>query len=67
MSITIFIALQGFTNMLNSASGPGLSIVHQLVAKLNGTITVESTPGEGTVFILFSTGRMNQRCFLWWQ
>ena len=34
-------------------SGLGLSIVHQLAAKLNGTITVESTPGEGTVFILF--------------
>ena len=33
-------------------SGLGLSIVHQLVAKLNGTITVESTLGEGTVFIL---------------
>ena len=34
-------------------SGLGLSIVHQLAAKLNGTITVESTLGEGTVFILF--------------
>ena len=33
-------------------SGLGLSIVHQLVAKLNGTITVESVLGEGTVFIL---------------
>ena len=33
-------------------SGLGLSIVHQLVAKLNGTITVESTLREGTVFIL---------------
>lgn len=33
-------------------SGLGLSIVHQLVMKLNGTIRAESTPGEGTVFIL---------------
>ncbi len=33
-------------------SGLGLSIVHQLVARLNGMITAESTPGEGTVFIL---------------
>ena len=33
-------------------SGLGLSIVHQLAAKLNGTITAESIPGQGTVFIL---------------
>ena len=33
-------------------SGLGLSIVHQLVAKLNGTITAESILGKGTVFIL---------------
>ena len=33
-------------------SGLGLSIVHQLVIKMNGTITAESVPGSGTVFML---------------
>ena len=33
-------------------SGLGLSIVHQLVEKMNGTITVKSTQGDGTVFKL---------------
>ncbi len=33
-------------------SGLGLSIVHQLVEKLNGTITADSVPGNGTVFTL---------------
>lgn len=33
-------------------SGLGLSIVHQLVEKLNGNITVESEPERGTVFTL---------------
>ena len=33
-------------------SGLGLSIVHQLVEKMNGTITAESTPGNGTMFAL---------------
>ena len=33
-------------------SGLGLSIVHQLGEKMNGTITAESTQGSGTTFIL---------------
>lgn len=33
-------------------SGLGLSIVHQLVIKMNGTITAESVPGSGTDFLL---------------
>lgn len=33
-------------------SGLGLSIVHQLTEKMNGTVTVNSTPGKGTEFIL---------------
>lgn len=33
-------------------SGLGLSIVHQLVEKMGGSITVESFPGKGTEFTL---------------
>ena len=33
-------------------SGLGLSIVHQLVEKMGGSITVESLPGKGTEFML---------------
>ena len=34
-------------------SGLGLSIAHELVEKLNGTIVADSTPGKGTIFTLF--------------
>lgn len=33
-------------------SGLGLSIVHQLVIKMNGTITAESVPEQGTAFVM---------------
>ena len=33
-------------------SGLGLAITHQLVEKMNGSISVESTQGKGTTFIL---------------
>ena len=33
-------------------SGLGLSIVHQLVEKMDGSITVKSVPGKGTEFML---------------
>lgn len=33
-------------------SGLGLSIVHQLVTKMNGTVTAESVPQKGTAFTL---------------
>ena len=34
-------------------SGLGLSIVHELIEKLNGTIVADSTPGNGTIFTMF--------------
>ena len=36
----------------DKGSGLGLSIVHQLVEKMGGSITVESVPGKGTEFTL---------------
>lgn len=37
----------------DKGSGLGLAIVHQLVEKMNGTITAESIQGKGTTFTLF--------------
>lgn len=34
----------------NSGSGIGLYIVHEAITKLEGTINVTSTPGEGSIF-----------------
>ncbi|MBN8576906.1 MAG: HAMP domain-containing histidine kinase [Cytophagales bacterium] len=36
----------------STGSGLGLYIVHEIVARLNGTIRLESTPGEGAIFTL---------------
>lgn len=41
-------------------SGLGLSIVHQLVEKMGGSITVESFPGEGTEFMLLFLWRFKR-------
>ena len=47
-------------------SGLGLSIVHQLVEKMGGSITVESLPGKGTEFmLLFSFGELSGFPSLW--
>ena len=47
-------------------SGLGLSIVHQLVEKMSGSITLESMPGKGTEFMLLFPldvyKRQNQYC-----
>lgn len=41
-------------------SGLGLSIVHQLVEKMGGSITVESVPGKGTEFALLFLRRFKR-------
>ena len=47
-------------------SGLGLSIVHQLVEKMGGSITVESVPGKGTEFtVAFSFGNLRGFPSLW--
>ncbi|MCD6499180.1 MAG: PAS domain S-box protein [Deltaproteobacteria bacterium] len=39
-----------FFSTKKSGTGLGLAIVHQIVSDLQGTITVESQPGQGTTF-----------------
>jgi len=44
--------ISGDKGRSEKGSGLGLSIVHQLVEKMGGSITVESLPGKGTEFML---------------
>lgn len=41
------------TKKANEGTGLGLSVVHGIIKSHNGTITVRSTPGEGTTFDIF--------------
>ena len=41
------------TNEIGQGAGMGLAVVHGIVAKHGGAVTVESTPGVGTVFNIY--------------
>ena len=40
------------TKEVGRGTGQGLAITHNFVTRHNGTISVDSTPGKGTVFTL---------------
>lgn len=41
------------TKQQGEGTGMGLSVVHGIVSKCKGAISVESTPGEGTIFHIY--------------
>jgi signal transduction histidine kinase len=41
------------TKKTGKGAGMGLALVHGIVTSYNGTITVESVPGQGTVFTIY--------------
>lgn len=51
-SIRKHIFQRGFSSKCESGHGFGLYLVKQSIDSLNGTISVESAPGEGTIFTI---------------
>lgn len=47
-----FYQVDGSSSRSQGGTGLGLSIVHRLVEQLGGTISADSTVGEGTIFIV---------------
>ena len=41
------------TKPVGEGTGMGLSVIHAIMTRVEGTIKVRSTPGEGTTFDLF--------------